>query len=333
MPSEPRRNAATTSHADSCEATLERVLTAMRDLRDGNFHRRLPVTGDAVTAEVAEVFNDLAEHNENMIVGLGDLRESLRSGHGREPRMEVSAPPESGWARAAEAVNGLLDDLLRPAEELSRVLSAVAEGDLSQRIPSQMRRRMPGELTELADAVNAVLDKMSLFSTEVIRLAGEIGTEGRLGGQAQVPGLSGSWRELIDALNSMASNLTKQVRDISQVATAVAGGDLSRKITVEVSGEMLELKTTINAMVDQLSGFAGEVTRLAHEVASYGRLGGQADVPDAAGTWRDVVDSVNFMAHNLTMQVRNIAQVATAVATGDLSQKIEVDARGEILEL
>ena len=172
-----------------------------------------------------------------------------------------------------------------------------------------------------------------MFTSEVTRVAREVGTEGQLGGQAEVPGVGGTWKDLTDSVNAMAGNLTSQVRAIAQVTTAVAKGDLSQKITVDARGEILELKSTVNTMVDQLSAFAGEVTRMAREVGTEGRLGGQAQVPGVGGTWRDLTDSVNFMAGNLTSQVRNIAQVATAVAKGDLSQKITVDARGEILEL
>ncbi|MDU0295201.1 HAMP domain-containing protein, partial [Saccharothrix longispora] len=190
-----------------------------------------------------------------------------------------------------------------------------------------------GEILQLKSTINTMVDQLSSFADEVTRVAREVGTDGRLGGQAQVPGVGGTWRDLTDSVNFMAGNLTDQVRNIAQVTTAVAQGDLSQKIDVDARGEILQLKTTINTMVDQLSSFAAEVTRVAREVGSDGRLGGQAQVPGVAGTWRDLTDSVNFMAGNLTDQVRNIAQVATAVARGDLTQKITVNARGEILEL
>src|SRR5213082_2307804 len=186
---------------------------------------------------------------------------------------------------------------------------------------------------EIATVFNEMVDQLALFTSEVTRVAREVGTEGRLGGQAEVPGVSGTWKDLTESVNVMAGNLTTQVRDIAQVATAVARGDLSQKIDVDARGEILELKDTVNTMVDQLSSFADEVTRVAREVGSEGRLGGQAQVPGVGGVWRDLTDSVNFMAGNLTSQVRNVAQVTTAVAQGDLSQKITVDARGEILEL
>ena len=182
-----------------------------------------------------------------------------------------------------------------------------------------------GEILQLKETLNTMVDQLNRFAGEVTRVAREVGTEGRLGGQANVPGVAGTWKDLTDSVNSMAGNLTAQVRNIAEVTTAVARGDLSRKITVDVKGEILELKNTINTMVDQLNAFAGEVTRVAREVGTEGRLGGQAQVPGVAGTWKDLTDNVNFMASNLTGQVRNIAEVATAVARGDLSRKITVD--------
>ncbi|SCE09228.1 HAMP domain-containing protein, partial [Streptomyces sp. DpondAA-D4] len=208
-------------------------------------------------------------------------------------------------------------------------LTAVRDGDFGTRLPDEAE----GLLGEIATVFNGMVDQLSLFTSEVTRVAREVGTEGTLGGQADVPGVSGTWADLTDSVNAMAGNLTTQVRDIAHVATAVARGDLSQKIDVDARGEILELKKTINTMVDQLSAFADEVTRVAREVGTEGNLGGQADVKGVSGTWRDLTDSVNSMAGNLTDQVRNIAQVTTAVAQGDLSQKITVTARGEILEL
>ncbi len=192
---------------------------------------------------------------------------------------------------------------------------------------------MRGEILQLKETLNTMVDQLNRFAGEVTRVAREVGTEGRLGGQANVPGVAGTWKDLTDSVNSMAGNLTGQVRNIAEVTTAVARGDLSRKITVDVKGEILELKNTINTMVDQLNAFAGEVTRVAREVGTEGKLAGQAQVSGAAGTWKDLTDNVNLMAGNLTAQVRNIAEVATAVARGDLSRKITVDVKGEILEL
>src|SRR3712207_1683172 len=212
---------------------------------------------------------------------------------------------------------------------IAEVSTAIANGDLSKKITVNVS----GEILQLKETLNTMVDQLNRFAGEVTRVAREVGTEGRLGGQAQVPGVAGTWKDLTDNVNWMAGNLTAQVRNIAEVTTAVARGDLSRKITVDVKGEILQLKETINTMVDQLNAFAGEVTRVAREVGTEGRLGGQAQVPGAAGTWKDLTDNVNSMASNLTGQVRNIAEVTIAVANGDLSKKITVDVRGEILQL
>jgi len=233
------------------------------------------------------------------------------------------------WKDLTDNVNFMASNLTGQVRNIAEVATAVARGDLSRKITVDVR----GEILELKDTLNTMVDQLRSFASEVTRVAREVGTDGKLGGQAQVPGVAGTWKDLTDSVNSMASNLTGQVRNIAEVATAIASGDLSKKITVNVSGEILLLKETINTMVDQLNAFAGEVTRVAREVGSEGRLGGQANVPGVAGTWKDLTDSVNSMAGNLTGQVRNIAEVTTAVARGDLSRKITVDVKGEILEL
>src|SRR4051794_10874043 len=233
------------------------------------------------------------------------------------------------WKDLTDSVNAMCGNLTDQVRNIAQVTTAVARGDLSRKITVDVR----GEILELKDTINTMVDQLNSFASEVTRVAREVGTEGRLGGQAQVPGVAGTWKDLTDNVNSMASNLTAQVRNIAEVATAIAGGDLSKKITVNVSGEILQLKETVNTMVDQLNAFAGEVTRVAREVGTEGRLGGQANGVGGAGTWKDLTDSVNSMAGNLTGQVRNIAEVTTAVANGDLSKKITVDVRGEILEL
>jgi HAMP domain-containing protein len=233
------------------------------------------------------------------------------------------------WKDLTDSVNSMASNLTSQVRNIAQVTTAVARGDLGTKITVDAR----GEILELKNTINTMVDQLSSFASEVTRVAREVGTEGKLGGQADVKGIGGTWKELTDNVNSMASNLTGQVRNIAQVTTAVANGDLSTKITVEARGEFLELKNTINVMVDQLNGFASEVTRVAREVGTEGKLGGQADVRGVAGTWKDLTDSVNFMASNLTGQVRNIAEVTTAVANGDLSRKITVDVRGEILEL
>jgi HAMP domain-containing protein/CheY-like chemotaxis protein/signal transduction histidine kinase len=233
------------------------------------------------------------------------------------------------WKDLTDNVNFMASNLTGQVRNIAEVATAIASGDLSRKITVDVR----GEILQLKETLNTMVDQLNRFAGEVTRVAREVGTEGRLGGQANVPGVAGTWKDLTDSVNSMAGNLTGQVRNIAEVTTAVARGDLSRKITVDVKGEILELKNTINTMVDQLNAFAGEVTRVAREVGTEGKLGGQAQVPGVAGTWKDLTDNVNFMASNLTGQVRNIAEVATAVARGDLSRKITVDVKGEILEL
>ncbi len=233
------------------------------------------------------------------------------------------------WKDLTESVNSMASNLTAQVRNIAEVTIAVADGDLSRKITVDVR----GEILQLKEAINTMVDQLRSFASEVTRVAREVGTEGKLGGQAVVPGVAGTWKDLTDSVNAMASNLTAQVRNIAGVTTAVARGDLSRKITVDVKGEILELKNTINTMVDQLNAFAAEVTRVAREVGTEGKLGGQAQVPGVGGTWKDLTDNVNFMASNLTSQVRNIAEVATAVARGDLSRKITVDVKGEILEL
>ena len=233
------------------------------------------------------------------------------------------------WKDLTESVNSMANNLTAQVRNIAEVTIAVADGDLSKKITVDVR----GEILQLKEAINTMVDQLRSFASEVTRVAREVGTDGKLGGQAIVPGVAGTWKDLTDNVNLLAANLTTQVRNIAEVTTAVARGDLSRKITVDVRGEILELKDTINTMVDQLNGFASEVTRVAREVGTEGKLGGQAQVPGVAGTWKDLTDSVNFMASNLTAQVRNIADVTIAVANGDLSKKITVDVRGEILQL
>ncbi|MFD8938028.1 HAMP domain-containing protein [Streptomyces sp. NPDC059578] len=307
-------------------------------MREGNFRKRLPVTGDDVLAEIAAAFNEVAERNLHLTGELARVRRMV----GREGKITERLDPgpcEGSWATAINASNALVDDLVRPVSEVGRVLSAVAEGDLDQRMELRppgangAGPQLRGEFLKVGRTVNNLVDQLSTFTDEVTRVASEVGTEGKLGGQARVRGMSGSWKDLTDSVNTMADRLTAQVRDIALVTTAVAKGDLSRKVTVHVDGEMLELKNTVNTMVDQLSSFSSEVTRVAREVGTEGELGGQARVPGVAGVWKDLTDSVNLMAGNLTAQVRGIAQVTTAVASGDLSQKVTVSARGEVAQL
>src|SRR5206468_2796006 len=238
------------------------------------------------------------------------------------------------WADAIGSINTLIGDLVQPTSEMARVIGAVAKGDLSQTMATEIEgRTLKGEFLHTAKTVNAMVRQLGAFASEVTRVAREVGTDGKLGGQAKVRGVAGTWKDLTDNVNLMASNLTSQVRNIAAVTTAVANGYLGKKITVKVKGEILELKNTVNTMVDQLSSFASEVTRVAREVGTEGKLGGQADVKGVAGTWKDLTDKVNLMASNLTVQLRDVSKVSTAIASGDLTQKITVDVRGEILQI
>ena len=314
-------------------AAALRLLSALEEMRDGNFRKRLPDAGDGIDAEIARVFNEVAERNATLVTEMRRVRRAV----GRDGRLAERLDPagaQGSWATCFTDANALVDDLVRPVTEVARVIEAVAEGDLSQKVDLRpVDAPLRGEFLRIGRTTNSMVEQLSAFNEEVTRVAREVGTEGKLGGQAQVRGVSGAWKDLTDSVNFMASRLTAQVRDIAVVTTAVANGDLSRKVTVEVQGEVLELKETVNRMVDQLSSFADEVTRVAREVGTDGNLGGQADVKGARGTWRDLTDSVNVMARNLTDQVRGISTVARAVAAGDLSQKITVSARGEVAEL
>ncbi|MEO3749566.1 HAMP domain-containing protein [Streptomyces sp. B6B3] len=314
-------------------AELRPLLEALRSLCDGDFSVRVPDLGPGIAGEMAGVVNRIAVRNEHLSAELARVRGAVARMGRLDERLSES-PGAGRWASTVRDANELVDALATPMLSAIRVLDAVADGDLGHRVQQrdgQLQQR--GDLRLLARGLNRVVDRLSFFTGEVTRVAHEVGTEGRLGGRASVRGLPGTWRHVTEAVNTMASRLTKQVRDISLVTTAVARGDLTRKVTVEAAGELLELKLTVNTMVDQLSAFADEVTRVAREVGTDGNLGGQAHVRDVSGVWKDLTNNVNFMASNLTSQVRNIAQVTTAVARGDLSQKITVDAKGEILQL
>ncbi|WP_174569426.1 HAMP domain-containing protein [Streptomyces qaidamensis] len=311
---------------------LRPLLAAMTAARDGDFSK-VPESGHGMAAELTAVFNQIMDRSVHFTTEVQRVRRELVR-HGRLDERLSASPGQGLWTSRVNDVNQLLDALVAPAANATRVLDAVAGGDLTQRVDlHDGTRQLRGDLRRLGRAVNKMVDQLSLFTGEVTRVAREVGTEGRLGGRAKVQGLSGSWRDVTEAVNTMASRLTAQVRDIAAVTTAVARGDLTRTVTVEATGELLELKLTVNTMVDQLSAFADEVTRVAREVGTEGQLGGRAQVRGVSGVWKDLTDNVNFMASNLTSQVRNIAQVTTAVANGDLSQKITVDAQGEILEL
>jgi HAMP domain-containing protein/signal transduction histidine kinase/CheY-like chemotaxis protein len=309
------------------------LLAALKALRRGDFKVRLPEDRTGTAAAIAEAFNEVV----GLLEESTDDLERISKAVGKEGRITQRMTPGTatgGWAKRTEAVNSLIADMAQPTVEVSRVIGAVARGDLQQRMALEIDGRpLQGEYLRIGTTVNTMVDQLGSFAAEVTRVAREVGTEGKLGGQAVVEGVAGTWKDLTDNVNFMASNLTSQVRNIAQVTTAVANGDLSRKITVDVKGEILELKNTINTMVDQLGSFASEVTRVAREVGTEGKLGGQAVVRGVPGVWKDLTDSVNSMASNLTAQVRNIAAVTTAVANGDLSKKITVDVKGEILEL
>jgi HAMP domain-containing protein/DNA-binding response OmpR family regulator/signal transduction histidine kinase len=309
------------------------LLEVLIAFQKGDFAVRLPVDQVGTEGKIADTLNAIFEMNERMRYEFARISNAV----GKEGRIGQRASlgnPTGGWAACVDSVNELIGDLVRPSTEVARVIGAVAKGDLSQTMDLEVDgRALKGEFLHTARVVNTMVDQLNSFANEVTRVAREVGTEGKLGGQADVKGVAGVWKDLTDSVNSMAGNLTAQVRNIAEVATAIANGDLSRKITVNVQGEILELKNTINTMVEQLNSFASEVTRVAREVGTEGELGGQAEVKGVAGVWKDLTDSVNLMASNLTVQLRDVSKVATAIASGDLTRKITVDVRGEILQI
>src|SRR5499427_3294246 len=314
-------------------AELHELLGALQAVRVGDFSVRMPGDHVGLMGKIADTFNEIVAANERMAKQLDRVGQVV--GRDGKTRQRVKLSLSSGaWGEMETSINTLIDDLLWPTTEVTRAIAAVAQGDLLQTMRLDVDGRpLKGEFLQSATIVNTMIKQLSVFTSEVTRVAREVGTEGKLGGQAQVREVTGVWKDLTESVNLMASNLTAQVRNIADVTIAVANGDLSKKITVDVRGEILQLKEAINTMVDQLRSFASEVTRVAREVGTDGKLGGQAVVPGVAGTWKDLTDSVNAMAGNLTAQVRNIAEVTTAVARGDLSHKITVDVKGEILEL
>ena len=315
------------------KTTLHNLLRALEAMRDGDFGVRMSAEGFGIERKIADTFNELTAASQRAAEELKSVGQIV--GRAGKTRKRVKFALSRGeWGEMEGSINSLIDDLLWPTTQVTRAVAAVAQGDLLQTVPLDVDGRpLMGEFRRSAAIVNTMIKQLSVFTSEVTRVAREVGTEGKLGGQAAVPEMTGVWKDLTENVNSMASNLTAQVRNIAEVTIAVANGDLSKKITVDVRGEILQLKEAINTMVDQLRSFASEVTRVAREVGTDGKLGGQAIVPGVAGTWKDLTDTVNAMCGNLTAQVRNIAQVTTAVARGDLSRKITVDVRGEILEL
>src|SRR5437868_3456911 len=315
------------------QVELKAVLAALTAFNRGDFTARLPEHWTGLAGKIADTFNNVIAKNDRMTRELDRIARVV----GKEGRITQRASigdVSECWEESIGSVNALIGDLVHPTSEMARVIGAVAKGDLSKAMETEIEGRpLEGAFLRTAKTVNTMVDQLGAFASEVTRVAREVGTEGKLGGQAKVKGVAGTWKDLTENVNLMAGNLTAQVRNIATVTTAVANGDLKKKITVDVKGEFLELKDTVNVMVDQLRSFASEVTRVAREVGSEGILGGQARVEGVSGTWKDLTDSVNFMARNLTGQVRNIAEITTAVANGNLSKKITVDVRGEILAL
>ncbi len=331
--SKRRANSRLAVQAGSDVLDTDQLLAVLIAVRKGDFSVKMPVSQVGLAGKISDALNDIIDLNRETAREFERVSKAV----GKEGKITQRAHlhgAAGAWAASVNSVNTLIGDLVQPTSEVARVIGAVARGDLSQSMSLDIEGRpLMGEFLRIGKTVNSMVDQLSSFASEVTRVAREVGTEGKLGGQARVKGVGGTWKDLTDNVNSMAGNLTAQVRNIAQVTTAVANGDLSKKITVDVKGEILELKNTINTMVDQLNSFASEVTRVAREVGTEGKLGGQAYVRGVGGTWKDLTDSVNCMAGNLTAQVRNIADVTTAVANGDLSKKITVDVKGEILEL
>src|SRR3989449_5426612 len=322
--------------ADAIDSKV--ALRVLASVQRGDFSVRMPTDWSGSAGKVAAAINDIIESNQRVEREIRRLSRNV----GKEGQVKRAAVGHSGgaWAATLDAVNDLVEDLAHnvnlmagnltsQVRNIAEVTTAVQQGDLSKKITVDVR----GEFLAPKNTINTMVGQLNAFAGEVTRVAREVGTEGNLGGQAEVKGVGGIWKDLTDNVNLMAGNLTSQVRNIAEVTTGIANGDLSKKITVDVRGEILELKQTINTMVDQLNAFANEVTRVAREVGTEGRLGGQAEVRGVGGVWKDLTDNVNIMASNLTSQVRNIAEVTTGIANGDLSKKITVDVRGEILEL
>ncbi|MBL8955412.1 MAG: HAMP domain-containing protein [Myxococcaceae bacterium] len=334
-PAKPSRPSDAMSARFISEASLLPLLEALRSSERGDFTVRLPSTGNGDLLDaLSHAYNVNAQLNESLTKEMVRVEQVV----GREGRMAERASlgnVKGNWATVIDSMNALVGDLVHPTTEVARVLSAVATGDLTQKMALQIEGQpVKGEFLRIGTTVNSMVEQLAGFASEVTRVAKEVGTDGKLGGQAQVPGVSGTWKDLTDNVNVLAGNLTNQVRNIAEVTTAVAKGDLSKKITVDARGEVLELKNTINTMVDQLNSFGAEVARVAKEVGTEGKLGGQAEVRGVSGVWKDLTDNVNFMATNLTTQVRGIVKVVTAVANGDLSQRlVGVEAKGEIAAL
>jgi signal transduction histidine kinase/HAMP domain-containing protein len=305
------------------------LLGVLAQIKAGDFRARMPLDWTGVAGKIADSLNDVVMANETLAAELARVSQVVGK-EGKLSQRVVLGGWTQSWGGSVHSVNSLIEDLVRPTVEMQRVIGAVADGDLSKKVSADVR----GEMLELKNTINAMVDQLNGLESEVTRVAREVGTEGKLGQAAAVTiEVGGVWKDLTDNVNLMAGNLTGQVRNIAEVTTAVANGDLSKKISIDVKGEFLELKNTVNAMVDQLNAFASEVTRVAREVGVEGKLGGQAQSREVGGVWKDLTDNVNQLAANLTNQVRAIADVATAVTEGDLTRQVRVEARGEVAVL
>ena len=314
--------------AGNLTAQVRNIAAVTTAVAQGDLSKKITVEARGEISELKNTINTMVDTLRSFAAEVTRVAKEV----GTEGRLGGQADVKGvagTWKDLTDNVNTMASNLTVQLRDVSKVAIAIANGDLTQKITVDVR----GEILQIKDVINKMVDQLNSFAAEVTRVAREVGTEGKLGGQAEVRGVSGTWKDLTNNVNGLAANLTSQVRNIAKVTTAVAKGDLSQKITVEAKGEILQLKDTINVMVDQLNSFAAEVTRVAREVGTEGKLGAQAEVTGVSGTWKDLTDNVNFLAGNLTNQVRNIAAVTTAVANGDLSKKITVEARGEILEL
>ncbi len=326
-----RESPATGDHSDMPDST--QLLQTLTAFKKGDFSARMPVDQIGVAGKIADTLNDIIELEERTVQEFEQISTAVGREGSLKQRLSLGALPGS-WGTLVNSANTLIEGLVQPIGEVTRVVRAVADGDLSQSIALETEvGPLKGEFLSTAKVINTMVEQLTTFASEVTRVAREVGTEGKLGGQATVEGVSGTWRDLTDTVNTMAGSLTDQIRNVAEVTAAVANGDLTRKITIEAKGEVLKLKDTINTMVDQLTAFASEVTRVAREVGTEGQLGGQATVEGVSGVWKDLTENVNTMARNLTDQVRNIAEVTTAVANGDLTRKVTAEVRGELLEL
>src|ERR1700681_3414176 len=319
--------------AEPASADLSVILASLQTMRNGDFSVRLPGSWTGLPGKIADTFNAIVSANQQMAQELKRVGQVVgKEGRTRERSRFHEA--RGAWGDIEVSVNTLVEDLLRPTTEVTRAIAAVAQGNLTQTVRLDVEGRpLEGDFLRSANIVNTMIQQLGVFTEEVTRVAREVGTDGKLGGQAKVPGVAGTWKDLTDSFNVMAVNLTEQVRGIVKVVTAVANGDLTQKLTVNAKGEIAALAETINNMTNTLATFADQVTTVAREVGVEGRLGGQANVPGAAGTWKDLTGNVNLLADNLTNQVRAIAEVATAVTKGDLTRSVQVEASGEVAEL